>query len=82
MFIKILQAETLLGNTETSLNHSRDILSNISKRLIALEMQIQQKRVDVEEARNLTSITQDLADHVANVSFSSNLHQFNFGLVA
>lgn len=41
---------------------------NVSDRLVALELQIDRNRVDLGEARNLTSISQELADQVANVS--------------
>ena len=62
-----VQAEALLGNTETSLNNSRDILADLGERLATLEQQIEQNRVDLVEAKNLSSITRELANNVENV---------------
>ena len=53
--------------TEGLLNSSRDILTNISERLLALEQQIDQNEVDLVEARNLTTVAQQVASEVQNV---------------
>lgn len=62
------QAEGLLNSTEISLNNSRDILENISERLVALEQQIEWNKIELDEATNLTRIAQGLANQVENVS--------------
>jgi hypothetical protein len=56
-----------LGNTEASLNNSRDILADLGKRLAILDQQIDQNRVDLVEAKNLSSVAREVANIVENV---------------
>ena len=53
-----------------SLNSSRDILANLGERLLAVEQQIEQNRVNLVEAKNLSSVAQELATTVENVSIA------------
>ena len=53
-----------------SLNSSRNILANLGERLLAVEQQIEQNRVDLIEAKNLSSVAQELATTVENVSIA------------
>ena len=57
-----------MGSTEASLNNSRDILADLGERLATLEQQIDQNRVDLVEAKNLSSIAREVANNVENVS--------------
>ena len=68
----IIQAEALLGSTEVSLNSSRDILAGLGERLATLEQQIDQNRVDLVEAKNLSSVAREVANDVENVSQKFN----------
>lgn len=61
------QAEALLGSTEASLNTSRDILADLGERLATLEQEIEQNRVDLVEAKNLSSVARETANSVENV---------------
>ncbi len=56
-----------MGNTETSLNNSRDILADLGERLATLERQIDQNRVDLVEAKNLSSVAREVTNIVENV---------------
>ena len=57
-----------MENTEVLLNESHDILEDLGERLAALEWQIEENKVDIVEARNLSSIARQLANTVENVS--------------
>ena len=57
-----------MGSTEASLNGSRDILAGLGERLATLEQQIDQNRVDLVEAKNLSSVAREVANNVENVS--------------
>ena len=56
-----------MGNTETSLNNSWVILAGLGERLATLEQQIDQNRVDLVEAKNLSSIAREVANDMENV---------------
>ena len=56
-----------MGNTEASLNTSRDILADLGGRLATLERQIEQNRVDLGEAKNLSRVAREVANNVENV---------------
>ena len=56
-----------MGNTEISLNTSRYILADLGERLATLEQQIEQNRVDLVEAKNLSSIAREVANTMENV---------------
>ena len=56
-----------MGSTEASLNNSRDILADLGERLATLERQIEQNRVNLVEAKNLSGVAQEIANSVENV---------------
>ena len=76
------QAEALLGSTEASLNNSRDILADLGERLATLEQEIEQNRVDLVEAKNLSSVAQEIANNVENVRKFSTTYLFSMLHVA
>ena len=61
-----------MGSTEALLNSSRDILAGLGERLATLEQQIDQNRVDLVEAKNLSSVAREVANDVENVSQKFN----------
>lgn len=67
-------SESLLNETEDSLDISRSRLAILGVRLMELEAQIDQNELDFEVARNLTEIAVELANQTESVRMSCAKH--------